>query len=195
MTTNNNVEGVTPLDPDEMAGLKFNHITTKGQLDELEQANIVEGMLWLNRNKREDILTIDFALALHKILFGQVWGWAGAFRLTEKNIGIDPCQISVSLRNLLDDLGAWIEFDTYPPYEAILRFHHLLVKIHPFPNGNGRFSRIYADVVTKKYFGVEPINWGGRDLDNMTQTRKDYISALRAADGGELSLLFELYGK
>ena len=152
MITNNNVEGATPLDPDELAGLKFKHITARGQLDELEQANIVQGMLWTKKHSQADTLTIGFALNLHNALFNDVWTWAGTFRLTEKNIGIDPLYISVSLRNLIDDLSAWIEFDTYPPVESVLRFHHQLVKIHPFPNGNGRFSRIYADLIAEKYF-------------------------------------------
>lgn len=194
MITNDNVDGSTPLDHDELAGLKFKHITTRGQLDELEQANIVQGMLWTKKHSQGDILTIGFALDLHKALFDKVWTWAGVFRLTDKNIGIEPLYISVSLRNLLDDLTAWIEFETYPPIESVLRFHHQLVKIHPFPNGNGRFSRIYADLIAEKYFSIEPINWGGRDLDKVTQTRKDYINALRAADVGDLSLLFNLYG-
>ncbi len=194
MITNENIEGATPLDPDELAGLKFKHITIRSQLDELEQANIVSGLLWLKKNiAREDVLTINFAMDLHKALFKDVWTWAGTFRLTEKNIGIDPIQISVALRNLLDDLSAWIEFNTYPPFEAALRFHHQLVKIHPFPNGNGRFSRIYADIITEKYFSIKPIQWGGRNLDNMTEMRKNYINSLRAADVGDLSLLFKLY--
>jgi len=192
--TNDNLDGSTPLDPDELAGLKFKHITTRGQLDELEQANIVQGMLWIKKHSQDDILTIGFAFDLHKALFNDVWTWAGLFRLTEKNIGIDPLYISVSLRNLLDDLSAWIESDTYSPAESVLRFHHRLVKIHPFPNGNGRFSRIYADMIAEKYFSIKPINWGGKDLDKVTQIRKDYINALRAADGGDLSLLFDLYG-
>ena len=195
MITNENIDGATPLDHDESAGLKFKHITTRGQLDELEQANIVKGLLWLKKNiARDDVLTSNFAMDLHKILFKDVWAWAGTYRLTEKNIGIDPFTISVALRNLLDDLSAWIEFGTYPAIEAILRFHHLLVKIHPFPNGNGRFSRIYADLVAEKYFGIPPVSWGGRDLDKMTQTRKDYINALRAADAGNYSIIFKLYG-
>jgi len=193
MTNDENVDGATPLGPDESVGLKFKHITTRNQLDELEQANIVEGLLWLKKVKREDILTIGFARDLHKALFGQVWRWAGTFRQTEKNIGIDPLQISMALKNLLDDVLAWIEFETYPPMESVLRFHHQLVKIHPFPNGNGRFSRIYVDVVAEKYFSISPINWGGRDLDKVTETRRRYIDALRAADGGDLTLLFDLY--
>lgn len=193
MIVNENVKGATSLDPDELAGLKFKHITSRGQLDELEQSNIVQGMLWIKKKNRDDTLTISFAIDLHKALFEKVWTWAGTFRLTEKNIGVEPLKISVCLINLLDDLSAWIEFGTYSTTEAILRFHHQWVKIHPFPNGNGRFSRIYADIIAEKYFSAQPINWGGRDLDKMTQLRKDYIDALGAADGGDLSLLLNLY--
>ena len=195
MITNENVEGATSLDPDELSGLKFKHITTRGQLDELEQANIVKGLLWLKKNiKRDDVLTINFTIDLHRALFKDIWSWAGTFRLTEKNIVLDPLTISVSLRNLLDDMSAWVEFNTYPATEAVLRFHHQLVKIHPFPNGNGRFSRIYADIVAEKYFEIAPVNWGGRNLDKMSQTRKDYIKSLRSADAGDYSELFKLYG-
>lgn len=194
MITNEYVEGATPLDPDELAGLKYKHITTREQLDELEQANIVTGLLWLKKNiTRDDVLTNNFAMDLHKALFKDVWTWAGTFRLTEKNIGIDPFGISVALRNLLDDLSAWIEYKSYPPVEAVLRFHHQLVKIHPFPNGNGRFSRIYADTVAEKYFAASPIKWGGRNLDKITQTRTDYINALKTADAGDISVLLKLY--
>tara|TARA_R110000764_G_scaffold8170_1_gene27988 strand:- start:21857 stop:22444 length:588 start_codon:yes stop_codon:yes gene_type:complete len=192
---NEDIDGATPLDPDELAGLKFKHVSTRSQLDELEQANIVKGLLWLKKNTaRDDVLTTHFAMDLHKALFKDVWTWAGTYRLIEKNIGIDPFTISVALKNLLDNLSAWIEFTTYPATEAVLRFHHQLVKIHPFPNGNGRFSRIYADIIAEKYFGIPTINWGGENLDHMTKTRTDYINALRAADAGDLSALFKLYG-
>ena len=108
MITNENVKAATPLDLDELAGLKFKHITTRSQLDELEQANIVTGLLWLKKNiARDDVLTINFAMDLHKALFKNVWKWAGTFRLTEKNIGIDPLHVSVALRNLLDDVFAF----------------------------------------------------------------------------------------
>lgn len=195
MITNETVEGATPLEPDELAGLKFKHLTTRGELDELEQANIVQGMLWLKKNNRQEILTLDFICKLHKTLFGQVWSWAGTFRKTEKNIGVDPLHIAVNLRNLIDDVQAWCEFNSYQPYESVLRMHHQLVKIHPFPNGNGRFSRIYADVVAEVIFRIEPVEWGGRSLDKKTETRKAYIKALRSADSGDYELLMGLYCK
>jgi len=188
-------DGATPLDSDELNGLKFLHITTRGELDHLEQANIQSGMSWLARSKGKDILNEQFARKLHLKLFGEVWSWAGKFRLTEKNIGIDPVQISIKLRELLDDVTFWVEHKTYDPLEAAARFHHRLVSIHPFPNGNGRHARLYADALLEKIYGVAPIDWsGGYDLQKMNDRRQDYISALRAADAGKYELLFEFVG-
>ncbi len=183
-------DGATPLDPDEMEGLKFKHVTTRGQLDHLEQANIQDGLVWLQRNKDTDILNEGFVRELHKRLFGDVWAWTGTFRQTEKNIGIDPVQIGVQLRILLDDTGFWIENGTYEPLEAAVRFHHRLVYVHVFPNGNGRHARIMADAMLTKLLKVDPIDWaGGYDLQAMNERREQYIQALRAADGGDIKLL------
>ena len=188
-------EGATPIDPDEMAGLKFSHVTTRGELDHLEQANIQEGLLWLRKYKGKDILNDAFARQLHTRMFGDVWEWAGQYRLTEKNIGIDPFQISVNLRNCLDDVACWVEFDTYSPLEAAARFHHRLVYIHPFPNGNGRHARFYADALLSKVFEVDAIDWsGGYDLQQMNDRRSEYIEALRAADTGAFDPLLDFVG-
>lgn len=188
-------EGATPLDPDEMDGLKFKHITTRGELDELEQANIESGLLWLSRQRRADVLTDDFAVTLHKRLFGDVWSWAGTFRKTEKNIGIDPLYISVELRTLIDDARYWAEHGTYPPLEAALRLHHRMVFIHPFSNGNGRHARIMADAALARVYGAAAIDWaGGHDLQQMNDRRISYIAALRAADGGNFAPLLAFAG-
>ena len=140
-------DDATPLDPDEMDGLKFKHINARGELNHLEQANIEAGIEWMRRSRRTDILSETYICELHKHLFGDVWRWAGTFRRTCKNIGVDPLHISVQLRLLLDDMRYWIEHETYSSYEAAIRFHHRLVWIHPFPNGNGRHARIMADVM------------------------------------------------
>lgn len=188
-------DGATPLDRDEMDGLKFKHVTTRGELDELEQVNIQEGLLWLARQRRKDILTDDFAITLHKRLFGQVWDWAGTFRRTGKNIGIDPIHIGVQLRTLMDDAQYWAEHKIFHPLEAAVRLHHRMVLIHPFPNGNGRHARIMADTVLKQIYHVDPIDWaGGYDLQRMNDRRTAYISALRAADKGDMAPLLDFVG-
>ena len=187
-------EGATPLDPNELSGLKFKHVTTRRQLDELEQANIESGLRWLAR-QRADVLTDDFAVALHRRLFGDVWDWAGSFRRTGKNIGVDPVYIAVELRNLLDNARYWAEHKSYSATEGAIRLHHRLVQIHPFPNGNGRHARIMADTVLTRVYGARPIDWaGGHDLQKMNHRRSSYIAALRAADREDFGLLLAFVG-
>lgn len=188
-------EGATPLDPDEMEGLKYKHVSTRGELDQLEQAAITDGMKWLDKQKNPDVLSEAFVCELHKKLFGAVWKWAGTFRKTAKNIGVDPYQIASQLRQLLDDTAYWVEHDTYPPKELAARFHHKLVYIHPFPNGNGRHARIMADAVLTKLLDEPAIDWaGGYRLERMNERRNEYIAALRAADGHDLSALLHFVG-
>ena len=188
-------EGATPLDPDERAGLKFKHVTTRGELDELEQTNIETGLRWVARRRKSDILTEAFMRDLHRRLFGDVWQWAGTFRQAEKNIGVDPLQIAVSLRILLDDARYWAENGTFPPLEIAARFHHRLVQIHLFPNGNGRHARIAADVFLEDRFHHAPIDWAaGHNLQSMNERRNAYIAALRAADAGDFAPLLAFVG-
>ncbi len=193
--TKDEPDGAMPLDPDEKEGLRFAHITTRGELDQLEQANIVEGLQWLKKQKKPDVLTEGFTLELHKRLFGQVWKWAGSFRKTEKNIGVDPIQMAIQLRQLLDNARHWIEHETYSPVELAARFHHKLVLIHPFPNGNGRHARIMADAILAKRLDAPAIDWaGGYKLESMNERRDQYISALRAADKHDFSKLLIFVG-
>ena len=188
-------DGATPLDPDEMEGLKFKHVSTRGELDQLEQAGFTEGMKWLNKQKTPDVLSEAFVRELHKRLFGDVWKWAGSFRKTEKNIGVDPLQIAIQLRQLLDDAKYWVEHDTFPAKELAARFHHKLVYIHPFPNGNGRHARLMSDAILTKLLNEPAIDWaGGYTLESMNDRRNEYIAALRAADGHDFSALLKFSG-
>jgi Fic-DOC domain mobile mystery protein B len=188
-------DGVTPLDLDEKEGLRFTHITSRGELDQLEQANIVEGLQWLKKQKNTDVLSEEFVRNIHKRLFGQVWKWAGSFRQTEKSIGVDPIQIAIQLRQLLDDTRYGIEHETYPAMELAARFHHKLVLIHLFPNGNGCHARIMVDAILTKLMDEPAIDWaGGYKLENMNERRDQYIEALRAADKHDFSKLLEFVG-
>ena len=188
-------EGATPLDPDERQGLKFSHITTRGELDELEQSNIEQGLAWIARRRRGNVFEDAFVRTLHKRLFGDVWTWAGQYRFTEKNIGIDPVQISVQLRMLLDDARYWAENGVYPPLAAAARYHHRMVQIHPFPNGNGRHARIAADIMLEEVYDHPPVEWAsGFDLQADNDRRNAYIAALRAADGGDYAPLLAFVG-
>lgn len=183
--------GATPLDPDESAGLIPRHITTQAELNEWEQANLIEGAQWALRQKRRDLLDEVFLRTLHQRMFGKTWRWAGTFRQSEKNIGVDPRQIQVQLRNLLQDVRAQIEFSAYEPDELALRFHHRLVSIHPFANGNGRHARFAADLLVAR-LGRAAFSWGGRSLVAASVTRQAYLEALRAADRREMNPLLAL---
>lgn len=188
-------EGATPLDPNELDGLKYKHITTQSELNELEQANIATGLRWLTRMRRKDVLTDDFAVELHRRLFGDVWAWAGKFRNTGKNIGVDPDQIGVQLHGAMEDAQYWADHGTYQPVEAAARLHHRLVFVHPFSNGNGRHARIMADVVLEKIYDVDPIDWtAGSDLQKMNERRDAYIKALKAADNFDFAPLLAFVG-
>ncbi len=183
-------EGATPLDPDEIEGLKHKHVTTRGELDHLEQVNMQSGLQWMKKSRKKDILNEKFVRDLHKKLFGDVWKWAGMYRTTEKSIGVDPREIAVKLRILFDDARYWIDKETYSPEQIAIRFHHRLVSIHLFPNENGRHARIMADAILIKLFGKQPIDWaGGHDLQSMGDRRTEYLSSLRAADQGNYAPL------
>jgi Fic-DOC domain mobile mystery protein B len=182
--------GATPLDPDEVQGLIPKHISTQGQLNEWEYQNILEAQQWVSGLRRTDLLSLDFMRVLHKRMFGNTWRWAGEFRTSEKSIGVAPEQISVRVRLLCGDVIAQQQHNSYPPLERAARFHHRLVLIHPFPNGNGRFSRMMADLILMQS-GHLAFAWGEGDLVNAGDTRSRYIAALQAADAGNYGTLLK----
>ncbi len=186
-------DGQTPLDEEEKEGLKIKSITTQGELDDFEQLNIEKAVEWTihTKLKVEKILTEKFIKDLHKKMYDDVWKWAGEFRRTEKNIGIPWTQIGIELKNLLDDTKYWIENKTFPPEEVAIRFKHRIVSIHCFPNGNGRHSRIMADIIMESIFGDEIFSWHQSNMIKAHETRKKYINALREADNGNITPLIE----
>jgi len=177
------------LEYDEMEGLSLTHVTTRAELDRWETDNINQAYLWADQLKHKNIVNADFICLLHKRMFGNVWKWAGQLRKSDKNIGIPRVEIPVELKLLCADANAWIEFDTYPPDEFAARFHHRLVYIHSFANGNGRHARLMADLILEKIFKTVPFTWGNANLTNQGEVRKAYISALKAADNHDYSLL------
>ncbi|SEL31575.1 mobile mystery protein B [Chitinophaga rupis] len=188
-------EGQTPLDEDEKEDLLIPSITTRGELDEVEQRNIEEAILWTIRRRRkftpEEILSVAFIKEVHVKMLGGVWAWAGSFRKTNKNIGVDKHLISTDLKMLLDDCKFWIENKTFSEDEIALRFKHRIVSIHCFSNGNGRHSRLMADIIIEKIFGRPVFTWGEKDLVQHSEVRTLYLKALRAADKSNYDLLIQ----
>ena len=181
--------GATPLDPNEAAGLLFTHVTTRGELDRWEQDNIIEGMAWLERTRPTDILNEKFVRELHRRMFGNIWRWAGRFRQSDKNIGGPWHQVPMRLKDLFDDARLWLDLHEESPDQMAVCFHHRLVSIHPFPNGNGRHARMMADLLLENYLHRPRFRWGSDDLSQGGDARKRYIVALHAADGHDYAPL------
>jgi Fic-DOC domain mobile mystery protein B len=178
--------GATPLDPDEMGGLLIDSNTTQSELNSAEQESILNSSQWIFGRNHKNILTDTFFKELHHKMFGSVWTWAGKYRKSNKNIGIDWPDVSVEVKKICDDTRYWIENKTYSRNDLGARFHHRVVWIHPFSNGNGRFSRILTDLLMKQS-GLDEFSWGQKlgkadDFVQETQLRKEYIAALREAD-------------
>ncbi len=192
MKQTTNPPGATPLNEEELEGLKIKSITTRGELDRWEQQNINEAMDWLEKRKNKtDILNETFIRKLHSQMFKKVWTWAGTFRRSNKNIGVDKHQIGIELRYLIDDIKYWIENKTYESDEIAVRLHHRIVAIHCFPNGNGRHARLIADTLLTDVFNLKPFTWGNGDLTGSGDIRTKYIKALRAADKSDYEPLKE----
>ena len=180
--------GVTPLDPDAAAELIPAHIATMGQLNDWEALNILQAELWLKGRRRWQLLSLDFVRLLHKRMFSDTWKWAGNFRNTEKSIGIDPGHISPRTQELLEDVKVQLQHKSYPIDEIATRFHHRLVSIHPFANGNGRHARLMADLLLEEN-GASRFSWGQNSSADAETIRQQYIAALRAADNKDYQLL------
>lgn len=182
-------DGRTELTEEEREGLIPSYITLRSELNEAEQANILDAEEWAFARKRY-LLEEGFLNNLHKRMYGNVWRWAGRYRTSGKNIGIEAYRIPTELRQLLDDCRYWIKNRTYEPDEIAVRFHHRMVSIHCYPNGNGRHARLAADLLLKS-MGQERFSWGGENLVDVGETRKHYIAALQAADEHDIGPLLE----
>jgi Fic-DOC domain mobile mystery protein B len=172
--------GQTPLNPDEMGGLKPRHITTQEQLNAWEQVNILAGRFWAFRqSKKVELLDENF----------NTWNWAGTFRTTDKSIGVAAEKVAMRLVQLVENTRYQRDNATVSADELVIRFHHELVFIHPFANGNGRHSRLMADILGQR-LGCLAFTWGaGVDLVKPGTARRSYLEALCAADKGDITQL------
>lgn len=182
--------GATPIDPDEIAGLIPSHLTLQSELNEFEETNILSASEWLFARRRGDPLDERFIRAVHRRMFGKTWRWAGKSRRSDKNIGVPWNEIPVHLHQLLGDVRAQIEHCSYPADEIAARFHHRLVAIHVFPNGNGRHARMMADLLLMQLDGRR-FEWGRGSLVPAIELRALYIAALRSADEGDYRPLLQ----
>lgn len=183
-------DGQTELSPEERKGLKPAYITYRSELNREEQENILKAEKWLfaRRLATPDIVDQAFICQVHKRMYGDVWDWAGKYRRSDRNIGVDYYRIHPEMRVFIDDVRYWLEHHTYPADEFAVRFHHRLVWIHPFPNGNGRLSRLLADRLVVS-LGKPRFTWGKANLLSADDARARYVDGLRKADGHDLVAL------
>jgi Fic-DOC domain mobile mystery protein B len=184
-------DDATPLDPEQRDALLQTWITTRSDLNEAEEDNILKGASWARRQRGTnptDLLTEDYVKTLHKQMFGEVWKWGGNYRKNELNMGIAPHLVPAEMPAMLSDVKFWVENNTYPPDEIAARLHHRLTQIHAFPNGNGRHARMMADLLIER-LGGQPFSWGGGSLKDVGALRHQHVTALKAADGHDLSPL------
>jgi Fic-DOC domain mobile mystery protein B len=177
--------GATPLSDEDLQGLRIPSVKTHGELNEVEAANIIRGQEWALRSRAArlpGILSDDFVQRLHEAMLGDVWTWAGEYRLTDTNIGVPHAQIREHLLNLYADARTWLEHGVYSPEEFAVRLHHRIVAVHPFRNGNGRHARLVAHIVLVRHFKRDPLPWGNSLLHAADAVRQAYIEALVAAD-------------
>lgn len=181
--------GATHLTEEERRQLVPVHIGTRGELNEWEQANIADAYEWTSsRGPRPPLLSDAYLRRLHEKMFDKTWRWAGNYRTTERNIGIPPWQIAEQVRILCDNTRHQLDHAAIDPDRLAAEFHHRLVEIHPFPNGNGRHARLMTDVLLR-FLGHEPFSWGGANPESAGAVRQRYLEALRAADGGDIEPL------
>ncbi|MCA1798655.1 MAG: mobile mystery protein B [Xanthomonadaceae bacterium] len=180
-------DAATTLDPDEREGLLLSYIATRAELNAAEQANIVDGETWAFARRRNPV-DERFLRTLHGRMFGQVWAWAGRYRRSDKNVGVDWTRISEEMRHLLEDCRYWVDHGTYDADELAARFHHRLVSVHCYPNGNGRHARVAADLLLLSLHRPR-FSWGRQSLADPGETRRAYVNALRAADRHDIGPL------
>ena len=179
-------DGATPLGPDELAGLIPTWVHNRAELNEVEQENVTDAMIWAYGQKWtvDSLMTSNAMRQLHRRMFEDVWKWAGEYRRRETTIGVALSQIAVQLRDLLEDVRAQAgarEAVGWSADEIAIRFHHRLVRVHPFPNGNGRQARLAADLLAIA-LGARQFTWGGANLTGEGEARSAYFAALRVAD-------------
>ena len=174
------IKNASPLSVEARNGLIPTHVTLRSELNELEQKNIGQADSWAFLRKR-DVLDETFLKGLHKRMFKDVWRWAGDYRRIETNLGVLPHLIQLGVYQILGDMRVAFQHKSFDPDELALRLSHRLVSVHPFANGNGRWSRLVGDLIVVRQ-GGKRFTWGSADLQAEGKDRDRYIQAVKAAD-------------
>lgn len=189
------IDNATPLD--DISGLKLpsDKVYTLKEIYVAEANNIALATLkYLSAppSKKVAPFSYEWLSTLHEEMFGKVWEWAGKFRHVELSIGIKAYKVPVALKELSNDIAYWEAHRTFDIYETAARIHHRAVHIHPFQNGNGRWSRMLANIYLRQN-GSMPVKWQEDLLSNVNPKRDEYIHALKEADNGDYTKLIEMH--
>jgi len=189
------IDDATPLD--DISGLKLpkDKVYTLKEIYVAEANNIALATLkYLSAPPSKKIapFSYEWLSQLHEEMFGNVWEWAGKFRQVALSIGIKAYLVPTALKELADDIAYWDTHKTFDIYETAARIHHRAVQIHPYQNGNGRWSRMLANIYLRQN-GSMPVKWQEDLLSKENLQRDAYIQALKLADKGEYQLLVELH--
>jgi Fic-DOC domain mobile mystery protein B len=176
-----------PLTEAERQGLLL-PVLTRAELNRAEAENITKAMSWLFLSRRrlrpESVTDEEWLKRLHRRMYGDVWAWAGEYRTADRNPGVPYWQVRMDMRNILNDVRVWLG-DTsgsrYSTDECAVRFGYRMVVVHPFANGNGRWSRLASDALSVS-LGGSRFTWGRASLTEQGTLRRIYIAALQTAD-------------
>ncbi|TPG44601.1 Fic/DOC family protein [Flavobacterium pectinovorum] len=178
----------TPFPDDNLLGL-----TDKNQINECEATGITNAELYVFELDIDIEISTMLILEIHKIAFGKLYDWAGKWRKTEVSVGQllppKPTMILQAMYQFLDNLNFKLSISKTrnEQIDCLVYAHYEFIKIHPFNNGNGRTGRILMNIVALK-FGYQPLQLHYRE----GESRKFYISAMKAADNGNFKMLTEL---
>ena len=185
--------GQSHLDQEELAGLKLVGIKDWTEILNQESKGIAKTVVWTEKNQfsTEKIFTELFIREIHKRMFGEVWTWAGKYRLSNKTLGVEKGLISKELKQLFNNIKFWIESESYDADEITIRFIHRLMQIQCFSNGNARHAKLMADIVIENVFNGDIFTWG-ESLNDSKLQREKFLEALKKADKGKMEDLVKL---
>jgi fido (protein-threonine AMPylation protein) len=188
-------EGQTPIDESIRKELKPKHVQDMPELYELESENIALGISWSKSTSKSHLDYLTW-LELHKHMLYDIWKFAGVIRM--KELANPDFHMSFYIRpSLLDlerDLKTWIKFN-HPPQEMMARFHERLLTIHPFLDGNGRWSRVLTEFMCER-LGFDQPTWGSKTISADEERRNKYIAAVKKArhEGDHTDLMLIMWG-
>jgi len=180
-----------PLEADEIKALIPGHITSRAQLNNWQQENILAAKLWGFKGLTKIVITPAFIVKLHEKMFYKTWTWAGKLRQQDNQRGEPWADIAQALTKLSEDSNCWLEEKAYELEELLARLHYRLVAIQAFFDGNGRHGRLLTDLLYYK-LARKQFDWGKTLNEKPLVIRQRYHEALQAAEQGNLSPLLEL---